>query len=38
MKDVFSHEMKCICNAEDRFSCVRAFLQASHIRASMQNH
>ncbi len=24
-----------ICNAEDRFSCVRAFLQASHVRASM---
>ncbi len=28
MKDVYSHEMKCICNAEDRFSCVRAFLQS----------
>ncbi len=28
MKDVFSHEMKCYCNAEDRFSCVRAFLQS----------
>ncbi len=24
-----------ICNAEDRFSCVRAFLQRSHVRASM---
>ncbi len=27
--------MKCICNAEDRFSCVRAFCRASHFRASM---
>ncbi len=24
-----------ICNAEDRFSCVRAFLQSSHFRSSM---
>ncbi len=24
-----------ICNAEDRFSCVRAFFRASHVRASM---
>ncbi len=24
-----------ICNAEDRFSCVRAFCRASHVRASM---
>ncbi len=28
MKDVYSHEMNVICNAEDRFSCVRAFLQS----------
>ncbi len=35
MKDVFSHEMNVICNAEDRFSCVRAFCRASHVRASM---
>ncbi len=29
MKDVFSHEWNVICNAaEDRFSCVRAFLQS----------
>ncbi len=24
----FSHEMKCYLHAEDRFSCVRAFLQS----------
>ncbi len=30
-----SFSWNVICNAEDRFSCVRAFLQASHIRASM---
>ncbi len=24
-----------IFNAEDRFSCVRAFCRASHVRASM---
>ncbi len=28
MKDVSFHEMNVICNAEDRFSCVRAFLQS----------
>ncbi len=27
--------MKCHLHAEDRFSCVRAFCKASHIRASM---
>ncbi len=32
------HEMKFICNAEDRFSCVRAFLQSKSFRASMHNH
>ncbi len=36
MKDVSFHEMKCyFCNAEDRFSCVRAFLQSKYFRASM---
>ncbi len=34
MKDV-SFSWNDICNAEDRFSCVRAFCKASHIRASM---
>ncbi len=28
MKDVLSHEINVICIAEDRFSCVRAFLQS----------
>ncbi len=27
-KMFLSHEMKIICNAEDRFSCVRAFCRA----------
>ncbi len=35
MKDVLSHEMKCYCNAEDRFSCVELFARASQVRASM---
>ncbi len=30
-----SHELNVICNAEDRFSCFRAFCRASHVRASM---
>ncbi len=30
-----SHEINVICNAEDRFSCVKAFCRASHVRASM---
>ncbi len=30
-----SHEINVICNAEDRFSCVRLFCKASHVRASM---
>ncbi len=31
-----SHEMKCYCNVEDRFWCVRAFLQEQvMLRASM---
>ncbi len=30
-----SHKWNVICNAEDRFSCVRAFCRASHVRASM---
>ncbi len=34
MKDV-SFSLNVICNAEDRFSCVRPFCKASHIRASM---
>ncbi len=34
MKDA-SFSWNVICNAEDRFSCVRAFCKASHIRASM---
>ncbi len=29
MKDVSFHEWNVICNAEDRFSCVRAFLQSN---------
>ncbi len=28
-------KLNVICNAEDRFSCVRAFCRASHVRASM---
>ncbi len=28
MKDVFFMKWNVICNAEDRFSCVRAFLQS----------
>ncbi len=32
MKDVSFSWMKCYCNAEDRFSCVRAFCRASHVR------
>ncbi len=28
-------KLNVICIAEDRFSCVRAFCKASHIRASM---
>ncbi len=29
-------KLNVICNAEDRFSCVRAFFcRASHVRASM---
>ncbi len=31
----FFMKWNVICNAEDRFSCVRAFLQRSHVRASM---
>ncbi len=29
-----SHELNVICNAEDRFSCFRAFCRG-HVRASM---
>ncbi len=28
-------KLNVICNAEDRFSCFRAFCRASHVRASM---
>ncbi len=35
MKDVFLMKLNVICNAEDRFSCFRAFLQSCHVRASM---
>ncbi len=35
MKDVSFSWINFICNAEDRFSCVRAFCRASHVRASM---
>ncbi len=28
-------KLNVICNAEDRFSCVRAFCRASQVRASM---
>ncbi len=35
MKDVFLMKWNVICNAEDRFSCVRDFCRASHVRASM---
>ncbi len=35
MKDVSFMKWNVICNAEDRFSCVRAFCRASHVRASM---
>ncbi len=35
MKDFFLMKWNVICNAEDRFSCVRAFCRASHVRASM---
>ncbi len=31
----FLMKWNVICNAEDRFSCVRAFFRASHVRASM---
>ncbi len=34
-KEYSSYERNVICNAEDRFSCVRAFCRASHFRASM---
>ncbi len=30
-KMFLSHEMNVICNAEDRFSCVRAFLQSKSM-------
>ncbi len=35
MKDVSFHEIKFYLHAKDRFSCVRAFCRASHVRASM---
>ncbi len=36
MKDVsFSWNLMLFGNVEDRFSCVRAFYRASHVRASM---
>ncbi len=36
MKDVFFlMKLNVICNAEDRYSCFRAFLQSCHVRASM---
>ncbi len=31
----FLMKWNVICNVEDRFSCVRAFCRASHVRASM---
>ncbi len=34
-EDFFLMKWNVICNAEDRFSCVRAFCRASHVRASM---
>ncbi len=30
-----SHEMKCYLQCRRQISCVRAFLQPSHVRASM---
>ncbi len=36
MKDVSFSWNKCYLHAEDRFSWVRAFCRASHVRASMQ--
>ncbi len=38
MKDVSFSWNEIICNAEDRFSCVRAFLQSSHLEFNAQNH
>ncbi len=35
MKDFLFMKWNVICNAEDRFSCVRAFLQSKSVRASM---
>ncbi len=35
----FLMKWNVICNVEDRFSCVRAFCRASHVRAfNAQNH
>ncbi len=31
MKDVFSHELNVICNAEDRFSCLDLFCRGCHV-------
>ncbi len=33
MKDVSFYEMKVICNAEDRFSCLELFLRAKNTNA-----
>ncbi len=38
MKDVSFSWNEMLLHAEDRFSCVRDFCRASHVRASMQNH
>ncbi len=35
MKEVLSHEIKCYCNSEDRFSMFELFCKASNVRASM---
>ncbi len=35
MKDVSFYEMKCYCNAEDRFHVLELFCRASHVIASM---
>ncbi len=35
MKDVFSHEIKCYLQADDRFHVLELFCKASNVRASM---
>ncbi len=38
MKDVSFSWNEMICNAEDRFSCVRAFCRASLLELQCTNH